>query len=55
MLKSAVDYYLKRENDKVFVCALDLSRPYDRVPYYNHFNTLLEMGVPVYFVRPSSV
>ena len=55
VLRSAVDYYLKRGNDKVFVCALDLSKTYDRVPYYNLFVTLLEMGVPVYFVRLLSV
>ncbi len=55
MLKSANDYYLKRGNDKVFVCALDLSKAYDRVPYYNLFITLLEMGLPVYFVRLLSV
>ena len=55
VLKSAVDYYLKKGNDKVFVCTLDLSKVYDRVPYYNLFITLLDMGVPVNFVRLLSV
>ena len=31
LLKSAVDYYLNRGHDKGFVCALDLSKAYDRV------------------------
>ena len=47
LLRSAGNYYLKRGNAKVFVCALDLSKAYDRVPYYNLFIKLLEMGAPV--------
>ena len=55
VLRSTIDYYLERGNSRMFVCTLDLSKAYDRVPYYRVFCRLLDVGAPVYFVRLLSV
>ena len=34
VLKSTIDYYLERGNSRMYVCALDLSKAYDRAPVY---------------------
>ena len=39
----------------MYVCALNLSKAYDRVPYYRLFYRMLKVGVPVYLVRLFSV
>ena len=51
VFKSAVDYYLTRGNSAMVGYASDLSKAFDRVPYYRLFMKLLTVGAPVYFVR----
>ena len=56
LIKSAVDYYLKRGNDKVFVCVLwTYLKPMIECRTTIFYHAILEMGVPVYFVRLLSV
>ena len=38
VLKETVDYYLSNGNKQVYVCALDLSKAYDKVSFYCLFN-----------------
>ena len=54
-LKTTIDHYMERGNTNMFVCTLDLSKAYDRAPYYRLFSKLLDIGAPVYFVRMLSV
>ena len=51
VLREAIDYYLSNGNREVYVCALDLSKAYDRVSYYRLFTKLLRKGLPIYFVK----
>ena len=51
VLKETVDYYLSRGNKEVYMCALDLSKAYDKVSFYHLFNKLLDRGTPAYFVK----
>ncbi|XP_062504975.1 uncharacterized protein LOC134181724 [Corticium candelabrum] len=51
VLKETVDYYLSNGNKEVYVCALDLSKAYDKVSFYCLFNKLLDRGAPVYLVK----
>ena len=43
--------YISRGNNEVYVCALDLSKAYDKVSFYHLFNKLLDRGAPAYFVK----
>ena len=45
VLKNTIDYYLDRVNSRMYVCALNLSNAYDRVPYYRLFCRLLDCSV----------
>ena len=51
ILKETVNYYLSNGNKEVYVCALDLSKAYDKVSFYCLFNKLLDRGAPVYLVK----
>ena len=46
VLRSTIDYCLERGNSRMYVCVLDLSKAYDRVPYYRLFCRLLEVRAP---------
>ena len=51
VLKETIDYYLSNGNKEIYVCALDLSKAYDRVSHFRLFTKLLQKGLPVYFVK----
>ena len=51
MLRETIEYYLSNGNREVHVCALDLSKAYDRVSHYRLFAKLFRRGVSVYFVK----
>ena len=57
VLKETAEYYLSNGNKEVYVCALDLSKAYDKVSFYCLFNKLLDRGDPVYLVKflPSGI
>ena len=51
VIKEIINYYISNGNSSVHVCALDLSKAFDRVSYYRLFSKLLEVDAPLYLVK----
>ena len=47
--KTVVDYYVKN-NCTVNICALDISKAFDRVNHYKLFNVLMDRSLPRQFI-----
>jgi len=47
--KTVVDYYVKN-NCTVNICALDISKAFDRVDHYKLFNVLMDRSLPRQFI-----
>jgi len=50
VVKKVINYYTDR-GSHVFACFVDLSKAFDRVNYWKHFNQLLSDGADVHLVK----
>jgi hypothetical protein len=48
-LRTTIDYF-NSNGSTVYVAALDISKAYDRVNHYKLFSTLIEVGLPKWFI-----
>ena len=50
MVSETIDYYSRNGSD-VYMCAMDMSKAFDRVKHSTLFKKLLQRGLPAIYIR----